>query len=36
VEQPFVRDDKTTVGQLIAKAGNGITVTRFARFKVGG
>ena len=36
LEQPFVRDDKTTVGQLIAKAGKGITVTRFARFKVGG
>lgn len=36
LEQPFVRDDKTTVGQVITKAGAGITVTRFARFKVGG
>ena len=35
VEQPFVRDDKTTVGQLLKKAGTGLTVTRFARFKVG-
>ncbi len=35
LEQPFVRDDKTTVGQLLRKAGSGLTVTRFARFKVG-
>jgi elongation factor Ts len=35
VEQPFVRDDKTTVGQVLKKAGTGLTVTRFARFKVG-
>ena len=36
VEQPFVRDDKTTVGQVMKQVGAGITVTRFARFKVGG
>jgi elongation factor Ts len=36
LEQPFVRDDKTTVGQVMKKVGAGITVTRFARFKVGG
>ncbi|MEO8226956.1 MAG: translation elongation factor Ts [Gemmatimonadota bacterium] len=35
LEQPFVREDKTTVGQLIKKAGEGITVSRFARFVVG-
>jgi elongation factor Ts len=35
LEQPFVRDDKTTVGQVISKVGAGITITRFARFKVG-
>ena len=36
LEQPFVRDDKTTVGQVMKKVGAGISVTRFARFKVGG
>ena len=36
LEQPFVRDDKTTVGQVMKQVGAGITVTRFARFKVGG
>jgi len=35
LEQPFVRDDKTTVGQVIGKAGKDITVVRFARFQVG-
>ena len=35
VEQPFVRDDKATVGQMLKKAGSGLRVTRFARFKVG-
>ncbi len=38
-EQPFVKDNATTVDQLIkakiAKLGENITVTRFARFKVG-
>ncbi len=35
LEQAFVRDDKTTVGALVKKAGPGVTVTRFARFVVG-
>jgi elongation factor Ts len=38
-EQPFVRDDKKTVGQLIkessGKLGETISVRRFARFKIG-
>jgi elongation factor Ts len=33
-EQPFVKDETKTVGQLIGSAG-GATVQRFARFKVG-
>jgi elongation factor Ts len=33
VEQPFVKDQKTTVKQVLAKAG--VTVTGFARFQVG-
>jgi elongation factor Ts len=39
LEQPFVRDDKRTVGQLIKEAsgklGEAISVRRFARFKIG-
>jgi elongation factor Ts len=39
VEQPFVRDDKKTVGQLIKEAsgklGEAISIRRFARFKIG-
>ena len=39
LEQPFVKDGTLTVGQLIktkiAKLGENITVSRFARFKVG-
>lgn len=39
LDQPSIRDPKTTVGQLvnaaIAKLGENITITRFARFKVG-
>jgi elongation factor Ts len=39
VEQPFVRDDKKSVGQLIKEAsgklGEAISVRRFARFKIG-
>ena len=38
-EQPYVRDDSKTVGQLIkevsGKVGEAVTVRRFARFKVG-
>jgi elongation factor Ts len=39
LEQPFVRDDSKTVGQLIKEAsgklGETISVRRFARFAVG-
>jgi elongation factor Ts len=39
VDQPSIRDPKTTVGQLIqaaiARLGENISVARFARFKVG-
>ena len=39
LDQPFVRDDKMTVAQLIAEAtaktGENITIGRFARFRVG-
>jgi elongation factor Ts len=39
LDQPSIRDPKTTVGQLvsaaIAKMGENITVSRFSRFKVG-
>ena len=39
MEQPYVRDDKQTVGQLVkeasARLGEVITVRRFARFQVG-
>ena len=39
LEQPFVRDNSTTVGEMItaqiAKMGENITISRIARFKVG-
>jgi elongation factor Ts len=35
LEQPFVRDVKTTVGKLLATLGGDATVRRFARVKVG-
>ena len=39
VDQPSIRDPKTTVGQMIqaaiAKLGENISVARFVRFKVG-
>ena len=39
LDQPSIRDPKTTIGELInaaiAKLGENITVSRFARFKVG-
>src|SRR6476469_8121077 len=38
-EQPFVRDDKKSVGQLVKEAsgklGEAISIRRFARFKIG-
>ncbi|HET7598669.1 MAG TPA: translation elongation factor Ts [Gemmatimonadales bacterium] len=39
LEQPYVKDDSKTVGQLVkevsGKVGEAVTVRRFARFKVG-
>jgi len=39
IDQPFVKDDKTTVGKLlstyIAKFGENIQINRFARFEIG-
>jgi len=39
-EQPFIKDDSVTIGELVTQAvaelGENITVTRFARFEVGG
>jgi elongation factor Ts len=39
VDQPFVRDDKMTIGQLVAQAtaktGENIQISRFIRFRVG-
>ena len=39
VDQPFIRDDKVTIGQLVAQAsaktGENIQISRFARFRVG-
>jgi elongation factor Ts len=34
MEQPFVKDESMTIGQMVAKV-SGAKVTRFARFKVG-
>jgi len=34
-EQPWVREDSKTIGQLIKDAGAGASVVRFARFKMG-
>jgi elongation factor Ts len=38
-EQPFIRENTTTIGELIktkiAKLGENISVSRFVRFKVG-
>ena len=35
LEQGFVREPKTTVAQLLASVGDGVTVRRFARVKIG-
>jgi elongation factor Ts len=35
LEQPFVRDPKTTVGKLVEALGGGASVRRFARVKIG-
>ncbi len=34
-EQPWVREDSKTIGQVIKEAGAGASVVRFARFKMG-
>ncbi|MBX9929334.1 MAG: translation elongation factor Ts [Gemmatimonadaceae bacterium] len=34
-EQPWVRDDSKTIGQIVKEAGAGLAVARFARFKMG-
>ena len=40
LEQPFVKDDKQTVGELVkalsGKTGEKVEVRRFARFELGG
>jgi len=36
LEQPFVKQDKKTVGQVLLEAVPGLTVRRFLRFEVGG
>jgi len=40
LEQPFVKDDKVTIGDLVkglaGKTGEKIEVRRFARFELGG
>jgi elongation factor Ts len=39
LDQPFVRDDKMTVNQLVAQAsaktGENVQISRFVRFRVG-
>jgi elongation factor Ts len=39
LDQPFIRDDKMTIGQLLAettaKTGENITISRFTRYRVG-
>lgn len=36
LEQPFVKDDKHTVAQVLNQASPGLTINRFARFEIGG
>lgn len=36
LEQPFVRDDKKSVGQMLKATSPDLTVTRFLRYEVGG
>ncbi len=35
VDQPFVKDNKTTIGQLLKSVGDSVTVARFTRVKIG-
>jgi len=35
-QQPFIKDDRKTVGQVIEEAGLGVEIKRFVRFELGG
>jgi len=35
LNQPYIRDNTQTVGQLLQQEGNGATISRFARYEVG-
>ena len=35
VDQPWVRDDSKTIGDLLKAAGSGVSIRRFARFQMG-
>lgn len=36
LEQPFIKEEKKTVGQYLKESGTGVQVVRFVRFEVGG
>ncbi len=36
LEQPFIKEDKKTVGQVIRESGTGVEIKRFCRFELGG
>ena len=36
LEQPFIKDDKKKVGQVIKESGLGVEIKRFCRFELGG
>ena len=35
LDQPWVRDDKKTISELVKQAGPGVSIRRFARFQIG-
>jgi len=35
IDQPWVRDDSKTIGDLVKAAGSGVAIKRFARFQMG-
>jgi len=35
LDQPWVRDDSKTIGDLVKAAGSGVSIRRFARFQIG-
>jgi elongation factor Ts len=35
LDQPWVRDDSKTIGDLVKAAGAGVSIRRFARFQIG-